>query len=516
MQQLIIGSRGSDLALWQANYLSDQLKNNGVECTIRIIKTQGDRIQHISLEKLEGKGFFTKEIEDALLDGSIDVAVHSHKDLPTASTPGLLIAAVSYREDPSELILIRKEKTDTHELFDLCKNAIVGTSSSRRNVQLKFFRPDIECKDIRGNVPSRINKLRSGDYDAIVLAAAGVQRLQLDVSDLHVIKVPPQKIIPAPAQGVLAYQCRENDEKVLSVLKLIHDPQTAAIIEAERRVMQLFNGGCHMPLGAYCERAENGFKLWTMQADGRESKVRRIFQQGEKGDLMAENIFRQYQMPTGKKVLVTTQADEASLFFAHLKNHGFHITAQSFVNYAALPVNDIPKGDWLFFTSRNAVKYFFDQTILSFNDYKIAAIGSETADAITGRGFSCDFIAGGDPVTAAELFNERYTGKVVIFPSAQNASHQLRDLIAQQNTIINLPVYSNVPAGKPMPQADILVFTSPLNVDGFLLENSIYPQQQIIAMGNTTRQYLAEKGVDHVLVPPEASLLSISDMIAGM
>lgn len=154
--KITIGSRGSDLALWQAHHVKDRLIGLGADVEIKIFKTQGDKIQHLSLDKLEGKGFFTKELEDALLSNEIDLAVHSHKDLPTVSPEGLIIAAVSEREDPSELILIRKDAVDDSLEFSFKKNAIVGTSSARRKAQLISFRNDVEIKDIRGNVPTRI------------------------------------------------------------------------------------------------------------------------------------------------------------------------------------------------------------------------------------------------------------------------------------------------------------------------------------------------------------------------
>ncbi|MFN5705710.1 MAG: hydroxymethylbilane synthase, partial [bacterium] len=186
-----IGSRGSDLALWQAHHVKDRLTQVGADVSITIFKTQGDKIQHLSLDKLEGKGFFTKELEDALLNNEIDLAVHSHKDLPTLSPPGLIISAVSEREDPSELLLIRKESVDTTQYLSFKKNAILGTSSARRKVQMLEFRDDIILNDIRGNVPTRIQKLREGQFDAILLARAGVERLKLDLSDLHVIILNP-------------------------------------------------------------------------------------------------------------------------------------------------------------------------------------------------------------------------------------------------------------------------------------------------------------------------------------
>jgi hydroxymethylbilane synthase len=185
-KKIIIGSRGSDLALWQANHVKNRLVQAGFDCSITIIKTQGDKIQHLSFDKLEGKGFFTKELEEALLDGSIDLAVHSHKDLPTTSHEKLCIAAVSEREDPSEIVLINKRAVDEKQLWNLKKNAQVGTSSARRKTQLLAYRNDLNISDLRGNVPTRIQKLRDGQYDAIMLAAAGVERLQINLDEFIV------------------------------------------------------------------------------------------------------------------------------------------------------------------------------------------------------------------------------------------------------------------------------------------------------------------------------------------
>jgi hydroxymethylbilane synthase len=252
MREVIIGSRGSDLALWQAHYVQAELEKLGVATTIKIIKTQGDIIQHLSFDKMEGKGFFTKEIEAALLDKSIDLAVHSHKDLETTYPKGLTIAAVSSREDPSELLLIRKEAMDTQQKWELKTNPLVGTSSGRRKSQLIKYRPDVMLKDLRGNVPTRIDKLRNGDYDAILLARAGVVRLGLDLSDLHQVILDPEEFIPAPAQGVLGLQIREEDTALFDILQQMNDPVIQKRIGVERKILNLLQGGCQLPLGAYC------------------------------------------------------------------------------------------------------------------------------------------------------------------------------------------------------------------------------------------------------------------------
>lgn len=246
-----IGTRGSDLALWQANFVKASLEKLGQHVEIQIIHTQGDKIQDLSFDKLEGKGFFTKEIEQALLEKQVDLAVHSHKDLETTSPEGLTIAAVSDREDPSELLLIRKESVDQNQQWNLKKNAIIGTSSARRKSQILAHRVDLNIKDLRGNVPTRINKLREGHYDAILLAKAGVNRLELDLSDLHCETLNATEFIPAPAQGVLGLQIRSEDNELANILVQMNHEETQAQIEIERGVLRKMDGGCQLPLGVY-------------------------------------------------------------------------------------------------------------------------------------------------------------------------------------------------------------------------------------------------------------------------
>jgi len=253
VKTITIGTRGSDLALWQANHVKSQLESIGQNVNIQIIKTRGDRIQDLSFDKMEGKGFFTKEIEVALLNHDIDIAVHSHNDLETTPPEGLKIAAVSERANPCELLLIRKPAHEPNALWELKKNAIVGTSAARRKSQLLALRLDVEIKDLRGNVPTRIEKLKSGDYDAILLAKAGVERLKLDLSDLVTVELTPDEFVPAPAQGVLALQIREQDNKLNDILQQINDAEVQKLVHLEREVLRLMDGGCQLPLGVYCD-----------------------------------------------------------------------------------------------------------------------------------------------------------------------------------------------------------------------------------------------------------------------
>lgn len=266
MKKVVIGSRGSDLALWQANFVTSELEKLGCEVELKIITTQGDKIQHLSFDKLEGKGFFTKEIEDALLSKSIDLAVHSHKDLETNPPKGLSIACVSERANPSDILLINKNAVDTSKKWMLKENAIVGTSSARRKSQVSKYRSDASIIDLRGNVPTRINKLREGSYDAILLAKAGVDRLELDLSEFIEVILDPSEFVPAPAQGVLGLQIRENDMELHTVLQQMNFPKVQQRIELERKVLNLLEGGCQLPLGVYCNEDHELFVSYAKGA----------------------------------------------------------------------------------------------------------------------------------------------------------------------------------------------------------------------------------------------------------
>ncbi len=286
-----IGTRGSKLALWQARFTQKQLADIGIDSELVIIKTKGDQIQHLSFDKIEGKGFFTKEIEDALLRGDVDLAVHSMKDLPTTSPEGLCISAVSYRANPADWLVIRKEVAAKGQVLQLPEGAVTGTSSARRKAQMLGFRPDLQIQDIRGNVPTRLKKLQSGDFDAIVLAGAGLERLELDLSDFEVVRLNPKEFIPAPAQGVLAFQTQVDDRATRRILKQIHHSDVSVCTNVERRVLQLFDGGCHLPLGVYCYRDEmQHYHVWAAMADRWDGPVKRVRRSSSTTFELAEQV----------------------------------------------------------------------------------------------------------------------------------------------------------------------------------------------------------------------------------
>jgi len=290
MKKIRIGTRGSRLALWQAEFTKAKLEAIGVAVELIIIKTKGDKIQHLGFDKLEGKGFFTKEIEDSLLRGDIDMAVHSMKDMPTTSSEGLAITAVSYRENPADWMLVRHDATE-NIIMKVKKGGIVGTSSARRKAMVRHFRPDVTLRDIRGNVPTRIEKLRSGEFDAILLAAAGISRLELDLNDLHVLKLNPKEFVPAPAQGVLAWQTTIDDLETRRILKKLHQPEVSAVTNVERKILKLLGGGCHTPFGAYCERDDLGnFHVYAAKADTWESNLKTVQLSSSTSHLLAEEV----------------------------------------------------------------------------------------------------------------------------------------------------------------------------------------------------------------------------------
>ena len=246
-----IGSRGSDLALWQAHHFQNMLADAGFTSEVVIISTKGDQIQNLSFDKIEGKGFFTKELEDALLAGTIDVAVHSLKDLPTEQPHGLVIGGLSARADARDVMLIRSSAPIRHIKEYIHKPFVIGTSSLRRKSQMKTLFPQAQFCDIRGNVPTRIRKMEEGECDAIVLAKAGLDRLGIDIDLYKGFAFDVTECVPAPGQGVLAFQTTSDNIRIRKILKNLHIDQVARCTNIERGVLNALEGGCLLPLGVH-------------------------------------------------------------------------------------------------------------------------------------------------------------------------------------------------------------------------------------------------------------------------
>ena len=275
MAHLRIGSRGSQLALWQANHISALLRERGHEVEIEIIKTTGDKITDVALAKVGTKGMFTKEIEEALLDGRVDLAVHSLKDLPTELAAEFEIAAITARENPRDAFLSRHFDS----IDDLPVKARVGTSSLRRQAQLKAIRPDLEVIPLRGNVDTRLRKLEEGEYDAIILASAGLRRLGL-TQRIRVI-LPEHIMCPAAGQGALGIEIRAGDTATREHLQFLDDAAARASTTAERALLNQLGGGCQVPIGAFAEVDGGRVRLTGVVASPDGSTVLREVREGD-------------------------------------------------------------------------------------------------------------------------------------------------------------------------------------------------------------------------------------------
>lgn len=257
---LVIGTRGSALALWQAEHVQARLKKRfrSLDVELKIIKTKGDKILDQSLSKIGDKGLFTREIENALLKNTVDIAVHSLKDLPTETPAGLTIAAISEREEVNDVLISTKWKS----LADLPDGAVIATGSLRRTAQLRHLRPDLEIVDIRGNLNTRMKKYDESDWDGMMLAFAGVKRLGWEHRIAQVI--PTSLILPAVGQGALGIEIREGDKETAKYVLALNDEETAAAACAERALLRTLEGGCQIPIGAYARRIGTRLTLDAM------------------------------------------------------------------------------------------------------------------------------------------------------------------------------------------------------------------------------------------------------------
>jgi hydroxymethylbilane synthase len=523
MKKLIIGTRGSDLALWQANFTKDKLAEIGVESELKIIKTQGDKILNLRLDKLEGKGFFTKELEEGLLNGTIDIAVHSHKDLPTAHPDGLIIAAVSEREDPSELLLILKDCVDVTQKLSLKTGAQVGTSSNRRKAQLLSMRTDLNIEDLRGNINTRIQKLRDENYDAIMIAKAGVARLNLDLSEFHLEVIDPTELVPAPAQGVLAIQIRDNDQELYELLQKINDADVQASIAVERKVLNLFEGGCHMPLGCYCRKEDDQFEIWTSKANSGDDFPDRVFLRVDSLDGLAEKIVAKFDASRKRpaKVFISREIGEHSYFRRALEKNNVEIEGRSLIRTFPI-INKLDPFylkhiDWIFFSSRNGVEYFFNLKPALPKNVKFGVVGRGSEDALRKFGHLADFVGEtGDIPEVAEEFSPLVKGLTVLFPRAQDSLQTIQKSLTADTKVIDLPIYETViEEDIDQTHADILIFTSPSNVEAYFVDNLLEPGQKVIAIGNSTGKKFDEMGVQYTL-PYSPDEIGLAEAVFGI
>ncbi|MDE3087786.1 MAG: hydroxymethylbilane synthase [Chloroflexota bacterium] len=497
--KIVVGTRGSALAQWQTNYIIAALKRIApdLEIETRIIKTTGDQDQMRSLADLGGLGVFTKEIENALLAREIDLAVHSLKDLPTETATGLAIAAIPEREDPRDCIVSRHGAG----LAQLPRGARVGTSSARRTAQVLALRPDAQIIPLRGNVDTRLRKSQTEEYDAVVLAAAGIIRLGRanEITEY----LPLETFLPDPGQGALAVEIRADDAELAArVAPLDHAP-TRAAVTAECAFLRALGGGCRMPIGAYAEMRDAELHLCGIVAsdDGKQISRGEISDDATHAEELGAELATRLASPDpkgfqkpfgsqslslrGKRILITRAREQAGALAEKIRALGGEPIEFPTIDFAPLEdfreldgaLHRVAEFDWVVFTSANGVRFVVERLralglgapILAT---KIAAIGPATARALEQFGWRADFMPTkylGEQI-AVELPIQR--GQRALLLRADIASDVLaRGLQARGVSVTDVDAYRTVmPTLRDLrlKEIDAITFTSSSTVKNFL------------------------------------------------
>lgn len=488
-----IGTRGSDLALWQARYTQSEIEKHGGTAELVIISTQGDRIQEVTFDKMEGKGFFTKEIEAALLNSTIDVAVHSHKDLETTSPPGLEIAAVPKRGPVEDLLLIHPHAWDPRTPCQLKRGSTVGTSSHRRRAQLELLQPDLQVRALRGNVPTRVSKLRNGGYDAIILARAGVERLRLDVSDFRCNILKTHHFIPAPAQGALAIQMR-SDDPWFSWMQVLHHEPTALDVERERSVLRALEGGCQLPFGAY---HANGELRVFIQSNGRPF-LAQISTSTWTVEASTQQALKGLKKQSPVNVLISKPKDHWAVLDRLATSAGVTLIHSPFIQCQATD-DPLPcpgqEDDWIWLTSPAAVVAVVH--LLDTFPGRIACAGMGTARQLESTVRKPDWIGSIGPEEAHKAFQNSdllSTGRMFI-PHSDRTLGRWNEL-AHRDKLIPWIAYRTTEVKRAVPKHDLAVLTSPTQLQGYLQSGG--GAKTIITLGDTTSTACAEAGWESV------------------
>lgn len=300
MEKIIIGTRGSLLALWQANFIKDELqKRFGLDSELKIIKTTGDKILDAPLAKIGGKGLFTKELEEMLLSGSITLAVHSLKDVPVTLHDDLVLAAITKREDVRDCFV----SYNFQDISSLPHNAKVGTTSLRRTMQLKYMRDDLDTISLRGNVQTRLQKLKNNEFDAIILAKAGLNRLNLDTKDINFINpLDTSLMIPAMGQGALGIECKRDCE-ILPYLRQLNDEISSIECGFEREFIRLLDGGCQVPIGVHARYQDSTITMDTIIGLPNGKDIIKDSISGGKDSALASELLKIVEMKGARDVL---------------------------------------------------------------------------------------------------------------------------------------------------------------------------------------------------------------------
>ncbi|MBL8843184.1 MAG: hydroxymethylbilane synthase [Planctomycetes bacterium] len=549
-----LGTRGSALALRQSGFVAERLRAGGLAVELVTIATRGDASDR-PFRELEGKAFFTKELDEALESRAIDLAIHSLKDLPTDDPDGLVTLPVLPRADPRDLLLARRGvrpassdgATRDGELR-LPRGARVGTSSARRFAQLLHACPGIDVVDLRGNVPTRVEKLRRGDYDAIVLAAAGLERLALDLSDLDVVPLDPPRFLPAPGQGVLAARLRAGEPELAAAVAALVDRDARDAAEAERALLARLDGGCSLPLGALARREGQEIVLHACLAreleEGRR-ELRHVTARGPDGETAAALAAAQLlQQPI---VLLTRPSGLDASLLAHLREQRLPHLSQPAIDFVERPTDGalvatlvaaraasdtIDAFDVIAFTSQRAVQSWFHhlraarvaEHHLARRAPRYAAIGPATAAALAAHGAATSLVGDGSGgrAFAQLLAAELPRGARVLHPGPLEPEGTLaRELDARGFAVTALPLYATVALDDDpeLPDAPLVVLlSSPSAARAFLARPRVAARLaaapaslRFVAGGATTAVQLAALQVRDVVtaaLPTGAPLLA--------
>jgi len=542
-----LGTRGSDLALWQARLVRALLlQKAGVDAEMVIIKTQGDHDQLATFDKMEGKGFFTKEIEEALLNRSIDLAVHSLKDLQTQMPDGLSLGGLIERADRRDMLLIRPEAVDDSRPLHLCEGATVGTTSARRVSQLRFLRPDLNVVPLRGNVPTRLRKLRDGEYDAVLVATAGVERLQLSLQGLTAHRLHESVFVPAPGQGALAVQIRDDDRNTQAAVAAIADPDLLDTIWLEREVLRRLEGGCLLPLGTCADLTGTYFRLHTFLGTTDTREPRRFVISGKDKEIMVSRAVSYLRgvapspVDPGRRVRIwiTREPARADEFCADCDPARFDVAAVP-VFYAVKAgspeqhkqaLSRLASYGWIFFTSQTTVTEFarlMQEAGASLSPQTmIAAVGNKTARAIKHQGWRLDFVS---EVADAESLGKQFVAHpkaatgTILFPCGAKASADLEKIALGGGLLLErLVCYDTIEHPDlaqtllALPDPDAAVFTSPSAVKFLVARRALPSHIPVVSIGPSTTDTLVAAGFPIVWEAVDRSLKGLAEVVHGL
>jgi hydroxymethylbilane synthase len=531
-----LGTRGSDLALWQAHHVAGRLACEA-EVEIIVLKTKGDRIDDVPLSGVEGKAFFTAEIEQALLDRRVDLAVHSHKDLATENPAGLTVVAVPERGPTAEKLLVAPAAWDPDApLLPVRQGASLGTSSPRRAEQVRALRPDLSVVSLRGNVPTRVRRLREGRFDAILLAAAGVERLALDLTGLQAVTLPTDLLVPAPAQGALALQVREGEEQLVALLRRhLHDPATQAAVDAERSLLAAAGGGCSLPLGALIRPHGEGYRMQAfLGADHPEPghAPRWVIADGatpvEAAQAAMDRLRRRESTGAGPlagvRVALIGSADHehGSSLGERLSALGASVRHEAVIAFEDVEAPELGSllaalrpGDAVAVTSREAARRLSGRSVPP--GVTVAAVGASTARALEQSGWATDVVGAGGAAELADRLPVE-SGARVLFPCAETPRPDLAEALGRRGVRVEpVVLYRTVSLEAPALSADVdvRIYMSPSAVAATQrIEQEPAPLR--LALGRSTAAALAEAGLAHERPAGSGSQAALNSLLARL